>query len=319
MDRKRFENSEWRLACRSLVVCLQSLIPSLQRSRLWLGWLWELAHHFRWHYAVLAAGLSLLLAQRKRPFAALIALILGGLNLRHLFPYVGNGRSHSPATTYRAVMLNVYWRNHNYDPVLAFLRQTRPHFFVIVEATLGWQQALATLADDYPFQSDLVLGEHHGTMLFSRLPLAAEMVRLANGERPSIVAQLLLGERPLTVFGVHPPAPVQPHRRTMRDEQMARLAPAARCQPHPVMVLGDLNMTPWTATFATFLRESGLKDGRLRFGLNATWPAKLWIGRIPIDHALVSPHIAIHRFTAGPNVGSDHLPIIVDFSLQEEA
>jgi endonuclease/exonuclease/phosphatase (EEP) superfamily protein YafD len=37
--------------------------------------------------------------------------------------------------------------------------------------------------------------------------------------------------------------------------------------------------------------------------------------RIPIDHCLVSPSVAIVDRRVGPPVGSDHLPVFVDFAI----
>jgi len=36
------------------------------------------------------------------------------------------------------------------------------------------------------------------------------------------------------------------------------------------------------------------------------------LGRIPIDHVLVTPDLQILRFELGPPVGADHLPIWVE-------
>jgi len=36
---------------------------------------------------------------------------------------------------------------------------------------------------------------------------------------------------------------------------------------------------------------------------------------IPIDHCLVSPEIIVTKRSVGPSVGSDHYPVIIDFSI----
>jgi endonuclease/exonuclease/phosphatase family metal-dependent hydrolase len=38
---------------------------------------------------------------------------------------------------------------------------------------------------------------------------------------------------------------------------------------------------------------------------------------IPIDHCLVSPDIDVLRMRTGRNIGSDHLPIIVDMTIPD--
>ncbi len=41
----------------------------------------------------------------------------------------------------------------------------------------------------------------------------------------------------------------------------------------------------------------------------ATWNARRWVPRIPIDHVVVSPEVKVIARRVGPDVGSDHLPI----------
>lgn len=52
------------------------------------------------------------------------------------------------------------------------------------------------------------------------------------------------------------------------------------------------------------------------WGVQASWPADSWMLRIPIDHCLHSPTVQITRREIGPNVASDHLPLILEFRLR---
>jgi endonuclease/exonuclease/phosphatase (EEP) superfamily protein YafD len=89
----------------------------------------------------------------------------------------------------------------------------------------------------------------------------------------------------------------------------------ARKRTGALVLLGDLNTTSWSPHFRDLINTAGLKDSRAGFGIQPTWPAgtpPLWI---PLDHCLVSPEIKVHDRRVGPNVGSDHFPVIVEFSL----
>jgi endonuclease/exonuclease/phosphatase family metal-dependent hydrolase len=54
----------------------------------------------------------------------------------------------------------------------------------------------------------------------------------------------------------------------------------------------------------------------------ASWPSASRVGwlslllGIPIDHCLVSSDIGVAGFAHGPDLGSDHLPIVVDLTLE---
>ncbi|WP_421656253.1 hypothetical protein [Leptothermofonsia sp. ETS-13] len=43
--------------------------------------------------------------------------------------------------------------------------------------------------------------------------------------------------------------------------------------------------------------------------------ALFWLIAIPIDHCLISPELTVTGIWTGPNVGSDHLPLITDLAI----
>ena len=79
--------------------------------------------------------------------------------------------------------------------------------------------------------------------------------------------------------------------------------------------MGDYNATPWSRPFWRFVDRSGLCDSRAGFGVQASFPAMSAVLRIPIDHVLVSCSIGVRDRRIGRDVGSDHLPVIVDLVL----
>jgi endonuclease/exonuclease/phosphatase (EEP) superfamily protein YafD len=87
----------------------------------------------------------------------------------------------------------------------------------------------------------------------------------------------------------------------------------------PAILLGDLNCVSWSPPLRRVCREGRMKDARKGFGVCATWPAPYAPLGCPIDHCLVSPEIHVRGFRTGANLGSDHLPIVVDFTLSGAA
>jgi len=109
--------------------------------------------------------------------------------------------------------------------------------------------------------------------------------------------------------------PVSAAHAACRSGQLADLAAVCASAAKPLVVVGDLNMTPWSPYFGRLLREGGLRDGRAGHGLRPTWPAFFRPLLIPIDHCLVSGEVGVDGFETGPALRSDHRPIIVDLSV----
>jgi len=76
-------------------------------------------------------------------------------------------------------------------------------------------------------------------------------------------------------------------------------------------------MTSDMPAFCRFAGESGLRDSRQGFGIQATWPSYMPPLRIAIDHCLVSGNVIVNGRRVGAHVGSDHFPVIVDVSLKD--
>lgn len=53
-------------------------------------------------------------------------------------------------------------------------------------------------------------------------------------------------------------------------------------------------------------------------GVFPTWPANFPLLAIPLDPCLVGSEICVARKRIGPNLGSDHKPLIVDLVWQNE-
>ncbi|MBI4341783.1 MAG: endonuclease/exonuclease/phosphatase family protein [Candidatus Omnitrophica bacterium] len=287
-------------------------------GRVW--WLFELACHFRAHYfTVLAAGtLASTAGQRydEAIVSGLLALANAGSILALYLPRQPARPDHR--RTVRVWLLNVNFHSRAYGRTLQAIHDADPDLIVLMEVSRTWMEALRPLQARYPHGSHLILERGFGIALFSRVPLTRVEIRsVGPADLPSVIAHLVVEGHPLTLIGTHPLAPQSAQFTRLRDEQMLELARLAASQADAVMLAGDFNTTSWSTAFAEVLKVSGLRDSRLGFGLQPTWPAWLAPLRIPIDHALVSPQLIVRRRRVGPHVGSDHLPVLVEVSWAE--
>jgi endonuclease/exonuclease/phosphatase (EEP) superfamily protein YafD len=216
----------------------------------------------------------------------------------------------------RAMSLNLYHHNRQHARVLALIREEKPDFVLLLEVTPEWARALRPLNQDYRYSRVLPHARDSGGMaLYSRLPI--ESLEVPGQEDNRLPVRIALPSGNLTLLCAHPSSPSSSWDFGWRNVELDLMANWAAVQPGPLMVLGDLNTTSWSPYFADFMAASGLRDSRQGFGVQATWPALPAVLRIPIDHCLVSSQIAVFDRRVGPAVGSDHRPIIVDFTIVE--
>ncbi len=285
------------------------------------GWVFELASHFRLQYVwILFASAALWLLMRQWVFAGLAAG-LALIALARLIIPVRPRRAPPPQGPISRVLLaNVLSSNRSYELMWRAIRESQPDLIVLEEVTTAWLTALQALQSDYPFSQVAFYTRRFGILLASRLPVEhVEARRIGGVGLPSLIARVRIGARCVTVIATHLLSPKTPRQTKLRDQQFLMIAQFVRQQPGPVMVLGDLNMTPWSPAFQEFLRATHLQDSRVGFGLQPSWPVCIPFARIPIDHGLVSSEIIVHKRQLGPKVGSDHYPVIIEFSVHEGA
>ena len=116
---------------------------------------------------------------------------------------------------------------------------------------------------------------------------------------------------------VHSTSPKSASEMAERDAQINGIQKTAMhfVAARHVIVAGDFNATTASRSLQTFMDVAMLKDSRRGFGLQHSWPTWCWPISVCIDHCFVSRGVHVVNRRVGPNLGSDHLPVIVDFSL----
>ena len=100
--------------------------------------------------------------------------------------------------------------------------------------------------------------------------------------------------------------------------QIDKMAPTLRQGDGPALLGGDFNAAPWSAAVRAVAAEGGLRIVRgigpswLTVQFKAVWPR--WLG-LPIDQLLVSSDVVVERVETLSRTSSDHLPVLLRFSL----
>jgi endonuclease/exonuclease/phosphatase (EEP) superfamily protein YafD len=181
----------------------------------------------------------------------------------------------------------------------------------LVEVDDRWLTHLAPALQSYPQQITAPRSDNFGVALFTALPMTGAAESLGS-DVPTVVATVERDGTPLRVVLTHPLPPVGPSQFASQVGQLAVIARRARTEAAPLIVMGDFNATPWSRPFRDFVATSGLCDTRAGFGSQASFPADSTLLRIPIDHVLVSCTIGVRSRSIERDVGSDHLPVLVD-------
>lgn len=299
------------------LVALLALLPDTP-------WWMTLFDPFRLHIGLGLAFGATLAFLCKRWVPTLIAVTLAAAHMLTLGTK-GEGPIHpsAGARQIKVMGFNVLGGNTRFDDIKAYVDAEQPDIIVLLEVRpdlaahlRGWR--------DYPSQLIEARPGNFGVALLARWPLTPTEVRTFGRHFPSVVGATDLDGRPLIVIGTHPPPPVSNIDAQTRSRQLSDIAEfiseeAPRflgplypegVQPH-VIVVGDFNATPWSSAVQPLIRLGGLRDTRRGFGYHATWPTYLGPVGIPIDNAFISGDLGVVSRKVGPDLGSDHRPVVV--------
>ncbi len=305
------------IACATVFAYLAQMHPVL-----------GLFSHFRVQLTASATLLLALTLLARRPRASLLASLLVAANLMPIWPYLTMPLSPATAATpgIRIMSLNLQHRHARLDEVNRLIEQQQPTAVLLTELPPGADRWLSSFRPRYAHQAHELAGSVFDVVLLSQWPIEkAEMHRDADDAFPVLEARLCeeaassLPPRCLTVVGLHAANPLHPRSPQRRRVQLALSAAAAkRATGGRVVVLGDLNTTPWGPEFGQLLNAGGLRDASLGYGLRATWLSTNPLLGLPIDHILIGDGLSVLGYRLGPDFGADHFPVIADLAVVGE-
>lgn len=305
---------EFRVLMGGLMIV--GLLPSWIGLAGGLHWVFDLCSHFRWQYLAVCVVAVIWAAWKRHRLVLLVSgatLLLNGWMIGQMAwnPEVSR-EGVAGDFKLRVLSMNVLTSNHDSRSVKREIEASEAEVVFLMEVNHRWTAALSELRALYPHHVALPREDNFGVALFSKIPWTRqEILWLGQAHVPSIEIELSHQGRPLTIIGTHPLPPVGGTYSRARNEQLESLAEHVMEAGTPVLVVGDLNATPWSAGMRLLM-----STGHLRFrSLYPPWAPTWRVGSvfaIPIDHALCTPPLVITDRTIGPDVGSDHRPLLVD-------
>lgn len=284
------------------------LLPSLH-------WVLGLAAHWQWLY--LSLGLScLLLSLLVRRFT--VWLLLPAAALLSCFFWQSPtldaaAKRVDSSQVLRVATANLNLHTTDFGPLVHWLSASQaPDLVFLQEYTAQAQQALAqspVLKARYPHRLEWPQSDPFGLAILSREPL------LDAQRRPSINPYDTLGLRATLLWqgqrvrlsAVHPMPPLSAAYARRRDALLREEARELTQDGGLALLAGDLNTTPWARSL--FALAPALKRAN---SISASWPQIAGgLSLLPLDHVLGSAAWLQIDSVHGPDLGSDHRPVVV--------
>ncbi|WP_279477865.1 endonuclease/exonuclease/phosphatase family protein [Aureimonas sp. SK2] len=274
--------------------------------------------HFRAHLAAGLLVLSALALLLGHWASGLAGALVAGVALYSTLPYLLPMRDPAPdgAPTYTLLQMNLLWNAGDHAEAIRRIADARPDIVTLQELTGDWRESLAPLEAMYPFQAVCLEadGFHGDSAILSRRPFVEGSKPLCNVGDSLAAARIDLNGVAVTVASHHQlwPWPRGQWRRlaSVRDT-LAQL-------PAPLILAGDFNAVGWSAFLQTYAETTGT---RVVPGIGPTWMLEALPGEVAryvgvgIDNLLVSPTVTIHGIERPAATDSDHLPVLVRFSV----
>jgi len=311
-DSTRRAFSPWRVALGLSVIGMAATCLAFAGRA---HWLLEWFSHFHVQYLLCLLPFAIAFAIGRKFVLATLCTVFVLVNLAVVLPIYWGASGAKDDKGFRLLLLNINSANREHACVLDTIERTNPDLILAMEVNERWLKALSTVGESYPYWASRPRSDNFGIAFFSRLSGEIDIRRVGSSV-PTVVACLETRRGPIIVIGTHTMPPVNGELATERNNQLQALARLAKAQQDPVLLTGDLNLSPWSPYFSDLLEQSGLRDARRGFGLQTTWPDGVFFLRVPIDHCLHSEEFTVSSFAAGESIGSDHFPVVVDLALK---
>jgi len=300
------------------LLTLSGTVASLATIIGFLGsfsWFFDLFSHFRVQYVLglLVLGMVMWVGRRRKTSA--LFLLLAVVNLGIVLPlyFAKQTIDAKISSPLRAMLINVNTSMGDVARVRTVVEAENPDILVLEEISARWLADLAWLTNTHPHILVEPREDNFGIAIYSKFPLQnGRIIDVGEADVPSIIATVQTEKGNLCVVATHPLPPFGKDYSHLRNEHLEQL-PYFLTTPHPILLLGDLNVTPWNHHFRKLLKATGLRDSSKGFGYQPSWPSHAPLFLIPLDHCLHSKEITIVDRRIGQNVSSDHYPLIVDF------
>ncbi len=276
----------------------------------------ELINHFRPFITfgcLILLGLSLIVCRRVSTYIVAIVIAANIALMLPAWSYASASISPFPdSDKIRLLTFNTLILNVNLDKTVRYIKKEQPDIIVFQEFGFQQEHLLRQLKTEYPYQISCARNISCLMALISKRPFTDASTRNSYAISPPIVTARFKDKngKKFKVIGTHISWPFQPVQQEMDLNWLAEYSKKGNI---PVVILGDFNHTPWSWRLTRFAHITGLK----RHGtLLRSWPANIIFPVFLIDHVFSSKEISNIDIRTGPELNSDHLPVLATITIK---
>ena len=248
-----------------------------------------------------------------------VSLVWYNFSANYIVSFFDDGESLSIDRRLRIATANLLTENQNKDSAISDIEKINPDILGIVEVDDKWKDKFEELKELYPYQHIMPSNDNFGVGILSKEKiLEVKILEFGKMGRPNILATIdgsRFGfEKPLDVVVAHPFPPMSSFNSNERNIHLKGLDKIINDIRSRLVILGDMNCTPWSPRFFRNRYYSMPFDN---LGIKLTWPSFLpSLLRIPIDHIITSKDLIHARYKTFNISGSDHLGLYLDIKIK---
>jgi endonuclease/exonuclease/phosphatase (EEP) superfamily protein YafD len=225
----------------------------------------------------------------------------------------------------RILTANLLVENRDTASFVALLTREQPDIVLTQETRQRFVEAIRG-SGLYPFESTGTLTDSDDKKVFSRYPIRSQTeIKEAPGTLALVRRPMRLvidgPDGPIVLYVVHPDTPRSLYQWHRRNAYLDLLASAVgrEADNAAVVVAGDWNAPAYSVFFDRFFQKTGFRFARPGWYLPVTRFAtkykRFFYFGSTIDHVAVSPQLRVTDWRRGRDIGSNHLPVIVDIAM----
>src|SRR5690606_17837850 len=295
------------------VIALASTLPHLFPN----FWLIDIFSHFKLQYVLLLMFLLLPFAiyqGKKYLFPILFILLLITWNSWFIAPLYIEDRTivENTGESLSILSMNLLASNTNYSEAIDLINEKNPDIVILLELSPAWSSELEELYTQFPFRQMYPQNNNFGIGILSKIPMISEVTDMGKEFPPSVLGELQVNGRPVSILATHPVPPLGGDKFRFRNMQLEEITKLSKAENGNFILAGDLNTSSYSRHFQKLLKTGNLKDSRNGWGIASSWPSKFLPLRTTLDHILYKGEMKVIKRTTERNIGSDHLPVYME-------